>query len=185
MSVALTEREWDYIIINQGATEGGVASTYSKLPNYLSYVKSTCPNAKVFFNVGWTFSNLSTLPEFSNYYQSSEDIMYNAIISTIQSQVLPLNFDGIIPSATVVRNARTSFLPEERITYDANGYGHATEDFGRYMVGLSLISTVTGLDISNIKYKPSTVSDAEKLIAIESVVNAINNPYKTTVSSYI
>jgi len=184
MSDALAERKWDFVIINQGATEGGVEETYEKLPEYFDYVKSKTQGAKYLFNAGWTFSNLSTLPEFSAYYQSSEDVMYQMIIDTLKSKVEPLNFYKIIPSVTVMRNARTSKLDELRLTYDPQTYGHATEDFGRYMVGLSLVASVTGEDISSIKYKPETVTDEEKAIAIESVVNALNNPFEQTQSNY-
>ncbi len=180
MSDALTERAWDFVVINQGATEQGVIETFEKLPEYLAYVKSKAPNAKISFHMGWTFSKLSTLPEFENYYQNSEDVMYNAIISAIKSEVEPLNFYKIIPNGTVMRNARTSELEELRLTYDPTTYGHATADFGRYMVALTVATTLTGEDISNIGYKPESVTDAEKAIAIQCVLNAINNPYQTT-----
>ncbi len=180
MSDALTERAWDYVVINQGATEQGVTETFEKLPDYLAYVKSKAPSAKISFHMGWTFSNISTLPEFENYYESSEDVMYQAIINAIKSQVEPLNFYKIIPNGTVVRNARTSNLEELRITYDPTTYGHATADFGRYMVALTVATTLTGKDISNISYKPESVTEEEKAIAIQCVLSAINNPYQTT-----
>lgn len=180
MSDALNEREWDYVIINQGATDGGLKDSYKLLPDYLSYVKEQCPSAKILFNMGWTFSNQSTLPEFINYYQGSEDVMYSAIIDAVTAKVKPLEFYKIIPAATVMRNARTSTLSESRLTYDAEGYGHATQDFGRYMMGLSLVWCVTGEDTTDIDYKPDTVTDAERAIAVECVRNAINKPFECT-----
>lgn len=198
MSDALNERDWDYVIINQGATEGHIKETYDLLPNYFNYVKSKAPNAKILFNIPWTFA--------VNCYAGSsrEDIStalnalgsggtriekqqrhYDMILDCVQTEVVPLNFDALIPQVTVMANCRTSKLLETRITYDPKTYGHATEDFGRYMLGLSLVYHVTGADITTITYKPSTVTDEEKAIAIESVVNAIAKPYEITQSLYV
>ena len=61
---------------------------------------------------------------------------------------------------------------------------HLTYDFGRYIAGLTLVSQITGIDISNINYAPAVVSTEYKQIAIESVQNAIRNPFEITPSSY-
>ncbi len=184
MSTALNERDWDYIIINQGATEGGVKDTYAQLPEYFNYIKSQVPSAKILFNVPWTFYKLSQLDEFMEFYGRDPQRQYGMILDCVKTEVEPLNFYNIIPQLTVIANCRTSNLNENRITYDKTTYGHATEDFGRYMLGLSLVHFVTGADITTVTYKPSTVTDEEKAIAVESVVNAIAKPYEVTQSQY-
>lgn len=198
MSDALNERDWDYVIINQGATEGHIKETYDLLPNYFNYVKSKAPNAKILFNIPWTFAvncyagstredistALNALGSGGTWIEKQQR-HYDMILDCVQTEVVPLNFDALIPQVTVMANCRTSKLLETRITYDPKTYGHATEDFGRYMFGLSLVSCVTGEDISDISYKPQTVTNEEKAIAIESVLNALAKPNQITQSQYV
>ena len=196
MSTALNERNWDYVIINQGATEGHIKETYAQLPDYFNYIKSQVPNAKILFNVPWTLSELcflrdqSAFPDILSAIQAcdfSQEKQYEMIVDCAKTQVEPLDFYKIIPQVTVVANCRT-VLSDNVIIGSENEqkrYGHASEGFGRYMVGLSLVSCVTGEDISNIKYKPASVTDEQKTIAIESVLNALAKPYEITQSQYI
>ena len=198
MSDALNERNWDYIIINQGATEGHIKETYEKLPQYYNYVKSQVPNTKILFNVPWTFAlNCYILYHShadiqaavdacgSGTWKEKQQVHYNMILDCVETEVKALDFYKIIPQVTVMANCRTSKLEENKITYDPNTYGHATEGFGRYMLSLCLVSCVTGEDISNITYKPDGVTEEEKVIAIESVVNALNKPDEITQSQYV
>lgn len=198
MSDALNERQWDYIIINQGATEGHIKDSYENLPQYFNYIKSQAPNAKILFNVPWTFaldcyilyhSHLDIQSAVdacgSGSWREKQQNHYNMILDCVSTEVNALDFYKVIPQVTVMANCRTSKLEERQITYDPTTYGHATEGLGRYMLSLCLVSCVTGEDISNINYKPDSVTEQEKAIAIESVVNALAKPYEITQSQYI
>ncbi|MBR2988495.1 MAG: hypothetical protein IKC64_02085, partial [Clostridia bacterium] len=57
---------------------------------------------------------------------------------------------------------------------------HLSMDKGRFIAGLTLVSAVTGIDASKVAWFPSTISDYDKAVAIESVTNAIAEPLKIT-----
>ncbi|MBQ4118544.1 MAG: DUF4886 domain-containing protein, partial [Oscillospiraceae bacterium] len=114
-------------------------------------------------------------------YNKDQMTMYNAIISAVQNKIVTNgNFDFIIPNGTAVQNSRTSLLGD---TTTRDGY-HMSNDYGRYLTGLAFVKTVTGLDISGVKYAPSGVDGEEKAIAIESVNNACAKPFEVTKSAY-
>ena len=108
--------------------------------------------------------------------------MYNAIVAAVQEKVVPNNrFKLIVPNGTAVQNARTSHIGDN-LCRDV--YCHLTLDFGRYIAGLTMVAAVTGVDISEISYAPAGVSEIQKAIAIESVLNALANPFEITQSKY-
>ena len=107
--------------------------------------------------------------------------MYNSIVSTVKEKVLSIpEIDVVVPNGTAIQNARTSFVGDN-LTRD--GY-HLSYDLGRYIAGLTLVSSMTGVDISNVKYAPSGVSSDYQKVAVESCLNAIENPFKITDSKH-
>ena len=57
-------------------------------------------------------------------------------------------------------------------------------DFGRYVAGLTFVKQLTGLDISNVTFKPTKIDDSYRIIAIESAINAVEHPEQITESLY-
>jgi hypothetical protein len=100
----------------------------------------------------------------------------NTITKVIQNE----RFKYIIPNGTAVQNARTSQLGD---TLCRDVYCHLTLTLGRYIAGLTLVGTGADVDIREVTYSPN-ITELEKIIAIESVYNALNEPYKVTESSY-
>ena len=107
--------------------------------------------------------------------------MYNAIVESVQSKVVPNErIVKIVPNGTAIQNARTSYIGDNLCRDE---HCHLTNDLGRYIAGLTMVAALTGMDISNISYSPS-LSPEYKQIAIESVQNALNNPFEITNSQY-
>lgn len=180
---ALQEREWDYIVLNQGAQESGIASTYANLGEYLGKIKEYCPKSKIAFMMSWTYSSLSTLPNFKKDFNSSVDEQYEGIVAAVKACVEPLGFDCIIPCGTAFKNARTSKLTEGELTRDPVSYGHGST-LGCYLVSLTLIAALTDLDVENIGFVPAGVTVEQKAIAVESCLNALKQPYSVISSQY-
>ncbi|MBQ6700808.1 MAG: DUF4886 domain-containing protein, partial [Oscillospiraceae bacterium] len=180
ISTALAERDWDYITIQQASNYSGVESTYNDDLTYLvDYVKERS-DAKLGWHMTWAYQQNSTHSAFPTY-NKDQMTMYNAIISAVQNKIVTNgNFDFIVPNGTAVQNSRTSLLGD---TTTRDGY-HMSNDYGRYLTGLAFVKTVTGLDISGVKYAPSGVDSEEKAIAIESVNNACAKPFEVTKSAY-
>ena len=183
MADALDEMKWDFIVINQGAHNSGIPSSYSNLGSYLELIKDHCPDARIGFMMNWTYSEKSTLANFKSDFDGSEDVQYEGIITSVKECVLPLGFDYIIPCGTAFRNARTSKLSEYDLTRDPVSYGHGSV-LGCYMLCLTMVATLTDLDVESVEFTPEGVTEEQKAIVMECCLNAILNPYETTVSEY-
>ena len=181
ISDALASYDWEYVSLQQASGSSGIASTYSTLTSSLSKIKNIKDNVKFIWNMTWAYQQNSTHGEFSNY-NNDQLTMYQAIVDTVNERVQSNSeIELVIPNGTSIQNARTSFVGDN-LTRD--GF-HLSYDFGRYIAGLTLVAKMTGVDISTLKYAPKGVSKAYKDIAIESVINAINNPYEVTTSKYL
>ena len=103
------------------------------------------------------------------------------IVQTVQNKICPNDsFSKVIPCGTAIQNARTSFVGD---TLTRDGY-HLTYDLGRYIAGLTLIRTLTGLSVENIAYAPANVNEDYRNVAIEAAENAIAEPFAVTASAY-
>lgn len=181
ISDALASYDWEYVSLQQASGSSGIASTYSTLTSSLSKIKNIKDNVKFIWNMTWAYQQNSTHGEFSNY-NNDQLTMYQAIVDTVNERVQSNSeIELVIPNGTSIQNARTSFVGDN-LTRD--GF-HLSYDFGRYIAGLTLVAKMTGVDISTLNYAPKGVSKAYKDIAIESVINAINNPYEVTTSKYL
>ena len=180
ISYALSTRDWDYVSLQQGSSESGLAYTYDDINAVMDKVLAIKPDVKFIWNMTWAYEQDSGHSNFGTY-GNDQMIMYNAITNAVIEKVLPNSrFEMIIPNGTAVQNARTSFIGDN-LCRDV--YCHLTEDFGRYIAGLSMFSKVTGIDISDITYSPG-LTDYRRGIAVESVKNAIKNPFSITNSIY-
>ena len=193
LEYAITYSNWDVITFQQEMGASGLADSYANLGNLTSYVeeKATNENVKFFFNMGWAYGDPTKFAEkwpddtgYSNY-NNDQTTMYNAIVSAAQSEVQTKLNMSVIPVGTAIQNARTSFLSEEVITNNAR---NLTNSKGYYMAALTVVATITGEDISNVEYLPANVSATdkkpEKQICMESVKNALTNPFTVTNSTY-
>ena len=88
----------------------------------------------------------------------------------------------MIPNGTAVQNLRTSFIGD-KLTRD--GY-HMSYDKGRYVTALTFAKSLTGCDLTDITYTPSSYTyKAEEITAMkEAADNACAKPYEVTVSAY-
>ena len=180
LSTALESRSWDYVSLQQASGVSGVESTYNEdLTNLIAYIKERS-DAKLVWHMTWAYQQDSTHDAFPTY-GSDQMTMYNAIVSAVQNKVVTnSDIDLIVPNGTAVQNARTSLIGD---TLTRDGY-HMSKGFGRYLTGLMLVKTVTGLDISEITYAPAGVSRQYRDIAVESVNNAYAQPFAVTQSAY-
>ena len=93
----------------------------------------------------------------------------------------------LVPSGTAIQNARTSYLGD---TLNRDGT-HLDYGVGRYIAALTFMAALTGADISEIEWAPTNIGEdvrdvdaAARVVAIESVINALKNPYEVTQSQY-
>lgn len=180
---ALKDEDWDVITMQQTSKTCGLSVSYSFLDELVEIVEAqkTNPDAKLLWHMTWAYQQDSTHTAFVNY-DKDQMTMYEMTVGTVKSSVMNLDgIDGIIPSATSVQNARTSFVGD-RLTRD--GY-HMDLTLGRYIVGLTYFAAITGMDVSDLTYSPSAdVTPAVMAMAKDAVMDSIKTPYAVTPSTH-
>ena len=195
MSYGLKDEDWDIIFIQQSAGQAGNEITYGNyLDQLMEYIHAnkTNPNARFVWNMTWAYQSDSTQDVFVDRFQSNQMLMYNSIVDVTNNKIVPrTDIDRIIPSGTVIQNARTSVIGDTlcRDTYHL-------DNLGGIMVAYGLYSVLTGKELTQINLDTVTckigisggdplrraLTDTEKAIIIESVNNAIKNPFAITQS---
>ena len=215
MGDAIKYDYWDIIVMQGGVFEIGRSETYTNgdiqtIQKYVNENKKN-PLAKFVWNMTWTppqdeelrmtYNNSKDNSYFTSYeeYNSNRTTFYNAIAKCVGDHILTdSTFVDMIPSATAMENALSSYLEEKDLHRD---YAHAS-DFGRLMVAYTWFCKLTGVEkLTEIKLDtvprnffrsidgklmPTgwTLTQAEKDLIIESVNNALANPLQMTQSQY-
>lgn len=181
IKTALNYFDWDYISLQQASALSGVESSYEYVYDVIDQVYQIKEDAQFVWNMTWAYEQDSGHSSFGTY-GNSQSIMYQSIINTVKSEILS-NQDilTIIPNGTAIQNARTSYVGDN-LCRDV--YCHLTNDFGRYIAGLMFVKSMTGIDISNIKFAPAGMNKDLIKIAIESVNNAYDKPFEVTDSLF-
>lgn len=196
MEEAIMYADWDFITFQQNSGNSGGAASYACLQNLMDYVYDIAtdeennpnanPNVKFVWHQTWAYQQDSTSSAFATY-NNDQMTMYNAIMNCLETQVLPKNFVAIIPNGTAIQNARTSSIGD---TFSRDQHNHLSYGAGRYIASINLVSVLTGIDMSNLTWKPTdsgfnySLTETEINICKESVENAIANPFVITKSRY-
>ena len=196
MEKAIKYADWDFITFQQSSGDSGVSASYSCLQELMDYVYGVAtdtknnpnanPNVKFVWHQTWAYQQNTTPAGFSTY-RYKQMTMYNSIITCMKKHVLNKNFVAIIPNGTAIQNARTSSIGD---TFARDEYNHLSHGAGRYIASMSLVSVLTGRDMSNMTWKPTDngfsykLTETEISICKESVANAIANPFEITNSKY-
>lgn len=123
----------------------------------------------------------------------SAEGMYQRIVEVAENIFLKdYNYTYFLPNGTTMQNARV-YLEETDLYRD---YAHAS-DFGRLMIAYSWYCVFTGSDIENLtiasvpnalRYSTAdrntgndyTLTAAQKTILVNSIKNALANPFEVT-----
>ncbi len=181
----LKDEDWDYITVQQSSKVAGFPETYGVyLTQLLDDIRreKTNPNAQIFYHMTWASQGGYTASFFKENYQSSQKKMYEMIAAATQQEVLPeTRIVGIIPNATAIQNARSSFVGDN-LTRDGH---HLSYTLGRYVAGLTFFSAITGINPERVTYVPSPViTPAVQAMAVSSVQDAMQTPFRVTPSEH-
>ena len=196
---------WDIIVMQGGVFELAKPETFTNgdiqtIQKYVNEHKRN-PNAVFYWNLPWAFA---TDPALQNEgyakqylpYGNDRRTLFNTFCKNVQDHIVPdETFVKFIPSGAAVENAISSYMKESDILCD---YAHAG-DFGRLIAAYTYFCVLTGVDkLEEIKLdaipkkfvKTSDVpgervlQDYDKALILESVNNALANPYQITESQY-
>ena len=199
----LQDEDWDVIFIQQGAAQSPQLGTYvdaqgndrvAQLKAVVDQYK-TNPDAKFVWNMVWAYQGNSDQDVFVNNFNADQMYMYQSNVDAVMQYVVPkADFDRIVPSGTVMQNARSSYFGDRLCydTYHANNLGGTIAAYGLFSVITGQKLTEIKLDFANIpaenllekKTRP-VLTDADKQVIIESVNNALANPFSVTESQYL
>lgn len=181
LNEAVCTQKWDIVSLQQASADSGVKESYQSLPKLIDFVrKNLGEGIKLAWNMTWAYQQDTTHSGFLRYAQKQET-MYNAIIEAVKTCVLPTEqFTVLFPVGTAIQNARTSCFGD---TLTRDGF-HLSIPFGRYIAALTWGRSLTGKSVKNISFAPLGIDEKMKEVAIESVENAINEPFKITQSIF-
>lgn len=212
MEAALRLDYWDVIVLqaSNGETDKEESFTNGNIETIKNYVNEHKLNPLAQF--AWHFTGvpstdpdlLSTYPHTPNPYVTSMEKYNNdrkayfaPRVANIAKYIAPDDsYKFIVCSGTAAMNASTTYLGEKDLLRD---YTHAT-DFSRVILSYTWYANMMGLDkLDAVKldaipknFLNSTqnkavdrpLTDMEKAIILESVNNALANPYQITQSQY-
>lgn len=130
-------------------------------------------------------------------FDDKRENMYAAVTKCVQDNIVPdETFAFVIPSATVFENALSSYYTEKDMHRD---YVHAS-DMARVMVSYTWFCKLTGIEqLEEIKLNAiprnflysmkalgadKVLTENEKALILETVNNALKNPFQMTQSQY-
>ena len=196
MEQAIKYADWDFITFQQGSSASGDPSSFGNLQNLMNYVYDIAtdevnnpnanPNVKFVWHQTWAYQQGTTAAHFSKY-NFDQMTMYNAIVSCMKNFVVNKDFVAIIPNGTAVQNARSSIIGD---TFSRDEHNHLSYGAGRFIASMNLVSVLTGIDMSELTWKPTdsgfnySLTEKEIEICKESVANANANPFEITKSKY-
>ena len=186
MKDAIESENWDFIVIQHKSkglllTYDDHTKTYLNEVEYyaklIDEVKKYCPDATFVWNMTWSGSQ--------EYTKNNQLQNYTAITAnTAEYYAADGRVSFFNPIGTAIQNARSSYLGD---TMNRDG-AHLSYSVGCYTAGLTFVGSITGVDISDVTWRPmgasDAVSEAEQRVAIESAVNALKTPLDVTESKY-
>jgi hypothetical protein len=183
MATAVQSDNWDFILFQQASPVSGRAQTYDDLTALIEIVEPLCTNKNVQFgwHMTWAYQANSTNGAFKNY-GNDQNVMYNAIVDAVKSKIETNPYiTKIIPNGTVIQNARTSYVGDT-LTRDSSD--HLSYEQGRKLVGLGVLASLIEIDWESLDLSEVIPDEAFCRVVVESVQNAVSNPYAVTQSAY-
>lgn len=219
---ALKEEDWDFVTVqsspdyiggqtissfNEGINNNGAQVTlsnpqteYEAMDQITDWIKANATNAnvKIDYHMIWSFSQGCDLwsgmyhkdPNTNKY---SQMVMFQNIVNITQDKVQNHeDINRIIPSATAIQNARSSFMGDTFNMPDATqggSDGYHLNDYGDYVAALTWYCHYSG---DNAQIMAGYLGDGtvlnltnEEFLAIaEAVNNAIDIPFAVTESTH-
>lgn len=176
---ALADEPWDYISLQQASGKSGRYETFTALPQLVSAITATVPDATMMWHQTWAYASSSNHADFPAY-NSNQMTMYNAIVSASRRAVTDNSALKImIPSGTAIQNARTSYVGD---IFNRDGY-HLNVNHGRYTAACTWFEAIFGIDVTTTTYKPATVSEEMAAIARLAAHRAVSTPDQVTILS--
>ena len=170
---ALLDGEWDIISFQQASGFSGKVESYAFLEQLMNKVKKEVAGNPTFvWNMTWAYSSSSDHPHFE-WYNRSQENMYNAIINAVVEKIVSNNEIGkICPCGIAVQLARNNNIVKFGDELTRDGF-HLDFVMGRFIAGLTVAKTLLEIDLDKVTFRTDGVSEEDFEIAKEVVNLAI------------
>lgn len=207
---ALKEEDWDFVTVqsspdyiggqtissitlgvnSEGDKIEGINQTeYEAMGEITDWILANATNAdvKIDYHMIWSFSEGCNLWSYT-YHDYDQMTMYNNIVNITQEKVQNHeDINRIIPSATAIQNARSSFMGDNFNMPDATqggSDGYHLNDDGDYVAALTWYCHYSGESAQVMAGYTGVLSAEEFLAVAEAVDNAIDIPFAVTESTH-
>ncbi len=177
----IASNNWDFILIPPETANAHIPNEFlPTVDGYLAYLKTVIDDdTKLCWLSQWSDMEGGVIHE--NIYTSSSLRMYEMITGATQNHIVPRGLI-VVPAGTAVQNARTSDICDTtQFTRDGH---HLSFKTGRYIAAVTTFASLTNMSIDTLAYAPEGVSKYEREVIIQSVSDAIKNPFSITQSPY-
>lgn len=160
LSEALSSDMFDFVTLQQASHYSFLPDTYTPyIEDLADFVRSYQPKAKLVIQRTWAYEEGSQ--RLANMGFATEKDMYDAICAAYDKAAELASADLSIPSGTAMHEALLLGLPRvHRDTF------HADLGYGRYMLGLTWLATLCGLDPLEDKFCDLDVPATPEELAI-------------------
>lgn len=208
---ALQEEEWDFVTVQSspdyiggqsisnfslGVNNDGTKITlsspqteYEAMDQITDWIKANATNAnvKIDYHMIWSFSEGCNLWSYT-YHDYDQMKMYTNIVNITQQKVQNHeDINRVIPSATAIQNARSSFMGDTFNMPDATqggSDGYHLNDRGDYVAALTWYCHYSGDNANSMAGYTGVLTTDEFFAVAEAVNNAIDIPYAVTESTH-
>jgi len=183
VAYGLSDGQWDAIVLQQGLLTAGMYGTYNNdLTFLLDYLADVCPNTPVYWNMTWAYQQDVTgsrAAELETLYESSQAVMYNAIVDALEQNVVgdkarfASRFAGWFPVGAAIQNLRGIY--GDTLTRDGL---HLSEQAGHLAAGMTILKVLSPeLDLRQLSAVLQDESvTAQICSAVESACADLSRP---------
>lgn len=173
----LSQRQWDFVSIQQASAFSGIPGTYEIIPSLISEIyKHTGENQKIIFHQTWAYADWTNDKAFATY-ENSTDIMYSRIVDCTSHLMddYPQLY-SIVPAGTSIQNARRNTKTLKKLSTD----GVHLDSLGCFTAACAWYETLTGRDSRKNSYKPDIISREAAALARQCAHNAVEKPFEVS-----
>lgn len=174
ISEALQLHDWDVITVQQVSQLSGIPASYDPyLENLAAYVRTHCPNAKLYFHQTWAYETDSTHGGFA-FYENDQKKMFDRIIETTTQMANRIHAE-LLPVGTVVQHIRET-VPE--FDYANGGESlcrdgfHLSLDYGRYIAAVTWLRVLSGKPVKVDRFRDFNAEKTKKIVAAVNMLCA-------------
>ncbi len=174
----LFDEDWDYITIQSGSGDQGIKSTYYPyIQKIIAYIEHNHPRGEIGMFQSWqvpTCFEGTGNNRLSKYGDSSED-MYQAIVATTNEIQQENGLEFIVASSEILHRIKDTDVCDDTVletSFNRDSTGHLNEN-GRYMMGMLMYKTITGMDVRGVTYLPYGYSYGEVLGPNEATASVV------------